>query len=67
MRKMGWNEGVGLGKNLQGISTPIEATVRQKGLGLGANAATLDPNDTYKDAVRKSAKARFDRLNTHRS
>ena len=66
MRKMGWNEGSGLGKNLQGISAPIEATVRQKGLGLGANTSsgTVDPNDSYKEAVRKSAKARFERLNT---
>jgi hypothetical protein len=24
MKKMGWNEGSGIGKNLQGISAPIQ-------------------------------------------
>jgi hypothetical protein len=63
MRKMGWNEGSGIGKNLQGISAPIEATMRQKGAGLGAAGVDMDPNDSYKDAVRKSARARYDQLN----
>lgn len=64
MRKMGWNEGSGLGKNMQGISAPIQATMRQKGAGLGSTAASydMDPNDTYSDAVRKSARARYESL-----
>lgn len=28
MKKMGWNEGTGLGKNLQGISAPIEVKIK---------------------------------------
>jgi len=63
MKKMGWNEGSGIGKNLQGISAPIEATMRQKGAGLGAASYEMDPNDSYKDAARKSARARFESLN----
>jgi len=63
MRKMGWSEGSGLGKKNQGISVPIEASVRQRGLGLGASGVEYDPNDTYKECVKKSARARFDALN----
>ena len=80
MKKMGWSEGSGIGKNLQGISAPIEvkakfilfvwlfylfflkATLRQRGAGLGASSAEIDPSDTYQDAVKKSARARFEQL-----
>ena len=84
MKKMGWNEGQGIGKSLQGITAPIEvnfliyfhglkrefyfyclkkkAVMRQKGAGLGATNYDMDPNDTYKDAARKSARARFEQI-----
>lgn len=37
--------------------------MRQKGAGLGASTLEIDPNDSYKEAVRKSARARFEQLN----
>lgn len=40
--------------------------MRQKGAGLGSSSYEMDPNDSYKEAVRKSARARFEQLNwTH--
>jgi hypothetical protein len=37
--------------------------MRQKSAGLGAVAADINPNDTYQEAVKKSARARFEQLN----
>lgn len=37
--------------------------MRQKGAGLGAAGGyDMDPNDSYSDAVRKSARARYESL-----
>ncbi|KAF3689813.1 RNA-binding protein 5 Protein G15 [Channa argus] len=61
LQAMGWQEGKGLGRLQQGITTPISASLRTKGTGLGIKGSSyeLSPSDTYKDAVRKAMFARF--------
>ncbi|XP_058488053.1 RNA-binding protein 5-B-like [Solea solea] len=61
LQAMGWQEGKGLGRHQQGITTPIAASLRTKGTGLGikGSAYELTASDTYKDAVRKAMFSRF--------
>lgn len=37
LRGMGWKEGEGIGKTRKGVAAPVEAALRPKGLGLGAD------------------------------
>ena len=38
LRMMGWNEGQGLGRNLDGITAPVSASLRSGKSGLGLEA-----------------------------
>ncbi|UJR26617.1 hypothetical protein I4U23_007936 [Adineta vaga] len=62
LKKHGWQEGQGLGKKLQGRADPVEAEMRPSGVGLGADQHMRyrpQPGESYKDVVRKVARARF--------
>lgn len=64
MQAMGWKEGSGLGRNEQGMTSPVEAENRKKGAGLGTQGRPnrRQSNETYRDAVRRVMFARYKEL-----
>jgi len=66
LKKMGWKQGTGLGKEATGIVNPIEVSRRAERAGLGAVEedveVELDPNDTYQDVAKKKARARLSHI-----
>jgi len=64
LQKMGWSEGMGLGKSNQGRTSIIEAERRVPTAGLGAKTSSYSalPGDTYKDCVKKMMYARYQEL-----
>lgn len=64
LQKMGWSEGMGLGKSNQGRTSIIEAERRVPTAGLGAKSSSYSalPGDTYKDCVKKMMYARYQEL-----
>ncbi|XP_026581454.1 RNA-binding protein 6 isoform X1 [Pseudonaja textilis] len=64
MQAMGWKEGSGLGRNEQGMTSPLEAENRKKGAGLGTQGrpSRRQSNETYRDAVRRVMFARYKEL-----
>ncbi|XP_034296764.1 RNA-binding protein 6 isoform X2 [Pantherophis guttatus] len=64
MQAMGWKEGSGLGRNEQGMTSPVEAENRKKGAGLGTQGrpSRRQSNETYRDAVRRVMFARYKEL-----
>jgi RNA-binding protein 5/10 len=60
LQKMGWKEGLGLGKANQGRTSIIEAEARNSQAGLGSkNSAKSNPNESYKDSVKRTLFSRY--------
>lgn len=64
LQKMGWSEGMGLGKTNQGRTSIIEAERRIPTAGLGAKSSSYNAvsGDTYKECVKKMMYARYQEL-----
>ncbi|KAL8088984.1 hypothetical protein AgCh_038662 [Apium graveolens] len=65
LRNMGWQEGLGLGKDGSGMVEPVQAQSVEKRAGLGSQPKKLDPSlevqagDSYRTLIQKKALARF--------
>ncbi|XP_038988821.1 SUPPRESSOR OF ABI3-5-like isoform X2 [Phoenix dactylifera] len=65
LRSMGWQEGLGLGKDGSGIKEPVQAKVVDDRSGLGSQQRKIDPSleaqasDSYRTIIQKKAIARF--------
>merc|ERR1711915_941864 len=59
LQKMGWKDGLGLGKKNQGRTDIITAQSRTAQSGLGTAQIASNPNDTYKDLARKTLWNRY--------
>jgi len=59
LQKMGWKDGLGLGKKNQGRTEIITAQSRTAQSGLGTAQISSNPNDTYKDLARKTLWNRY--------
>lgn len=64
MSKMGWREGVGLGKSSDGITEIIKLESQVGTSGLGSKVHKIDPNLSYKDAVKKIMYERYYELSS---
>jgi hypothetical protein len=66
LKRMGWKQGEGLGKDATGQVNPVEVSRRSERAGLGAEDDVgdieLDPNDTYQDVAKKKARARLESM-----
>ncbi|MED6158085.1 hypothetical protein PIB30_029393 [Stylosanthes scabra] len=69
LRNMGWQEGLGLGKDGSGMVEPVQAQAMENRAGLGSQQKKLDPSlevqagDSYKMLIHKKALARFREMN----
>ncbi|KAF8380664.1 hypothetical protein HHK36_028154 [Tetracentron sinense] len=65
LRSMGWQEGLGLGKDGSGITEPVQAQAVEDRAGLGSQQRKVDPSlevqsgDSYRTLLQKKALARF--------
>lgn len=66
LKAMGWKDGMGLGKSLQGRTEIIEAEQRNSTAGLGSKSSASfagGPQDDYKSYIKKMMKKRYEEVN----
>lgn len=59
LSKMGWREGTGLGKNSEGMTDILKIESQVGTSGLGSKSHRIDPNLSYKEAVKKIMYQRY--------
>lgn len=59
LTKMGWREGKGLGKSNEGMTEIIKLESQVGTSGLGSKSYKVDPNLSYKEAVKKVMYQRY--------
>ena len=59
LQKMGWKDGLGLGKKNQGRTDVINVQQRTAMSGLGTAQSSGNPNDSYKENARKTLWSRY--------
>lgn len=59
LSKMGWVKGTGLGKNNEGMTDILKIESHVGTSGLGSKSHKLDPNLSYKEAVKKMMYQRY--------
>lgn len=64
LSKMGWREGSGLGKSHEGITDAIKLDSQVGLTGLGSKTYRVDPNLSYKDAVKQIMYQRYHELSS---
>jgi hypothetical protein len=64
MTKMGWREGIGLGKSNEGITDIIKIDSQVGTSGLGSKSYKVDPNLSYKDAVKQIMYKRYHEISS---
>jgi tuftelin-interacting protein 11 len=57
LQKMNWTPGQGLGRNKQGISKPVEAKLRPKGMGMGFGDYQETKLEVKQSPAQKAAEA----------
>uniref|UniRef100_A0A452H6I3 G-patch domain-containing protein n=1 Tax=Gopherus agassizii TaxID=38772 RepID=A0A452H6I3_9SAUR len=64
LQAMSWKEGSGVGRQQQGMMSPVEAEGQKKGAGLVTQGKPnkRQSNETYRDAVRRVMFARYKEL-----
>lgn len=64
MSKMGWREGSGLGKRGEGMTDIIKLDSRVGTSGLGSKSYKVDPNLSYKGAVKQIMYQRYQEISS---